>query len=146
MGIDAETGNRKGSPNYPADFKRYLASEACIAGISVSTPARQQAINTSMLFKWRHELRADLFDSITAALLPLLIKPTAPLAPVRPASGYMFVFWGAVRRYDQSDVVELRWPVLAGQAAGAQQLRLAAGHQRHGIAILGPVVDAARRH
>lgn len=42
--------------------------------------------------------------------------------------------------------VELRWPLLAGQAAGAQQLRLVAGHQLHSFAIPGATVDAARRY
>ncbi len=74
---DAKTGNRKGRLNYPADFKRRLATEACKPGISVSKLARQHTINANMLFKWRRELRAGLFEPTTPALLPVLVKRAA---------------------------------------------------------------------
>ena len=70
---DAKTGNRKRRPNYPTDFKRRLASKACTPGISVSKLAQQHAINANMLFKWRRELRAGLFESTTSSLLPSLL-------------------------------------------------------------------------
>ncbi|WP_353056201.1 IS66 family insertion sequence element accessory protein TnpB [Janthinobacterium sp. JC611] len=85
MGItgdaDKTAGNRKGRPNYPADFKRRLAIEACAPGISVSKLAQQHNINANMLFKWRRELRAGLCEPIAPALLPVLIKPATTRLP-----------------------------------------------------------------
>jgi transposase len=88
MGItldtDKKVGNRTGRPNYPADFKRRLAIEACAPGISVSKLAQQNGINANMLFKWRRELRAGLFESTTPALLPVLVKPVMTRSPAPP--------------------------------------------------------------
>ena len=85
MGITLDTGtttgNRKGRPNYPADFKRRLAIKACAPGISVSKLAQQNNINANMLFKWRRELRATLFEPVAPALLPVLIKPATTRTP-----------------------------------------------------------------
>jgi len=85
MGITLDTdktaGNRKGRPNYPADFKRRLAIEACAPGISVSKLAQQNGINANMLFKWRRELRAGLFEPVAPALLPVHIQPTTTRSP-----------------------------------------------------------------
>lgn len=83
LDTDAKTDNRKGRPNYPAEFKRRLASEACLPGISVSTLARQHAINANMLFKWRRELRAGLFESTTPTLLPVIVKRDAMPTPAQ---------------------------------------------------------------
>ncbi|WP_229522062.1 transposase [Massilia antarctica] len=55
-----ESGNRKGRPNYPAEFKRQLAVAACEPGISVSKLAQEHGVNANMLFKWRRDLRAGL--------------------------------------------------------------------------------------
>jgi transposase len=44
------SNNRKGRPNYPADFKERLAKQACELGVSVSKLARQHGINVNMLF------------------------------------------------------------------------------------------------
>ena len=88
MGITLDTdktaGNRKGRPNYPADFKRRLAIEACAPGISVSKLAQQNGINANMLLKWRRGLRAGLFESTTPALLPVLVKPVMTRSPAPP--------------------------------------------------------------
>ncbi|WP_227012395.1 transposase [Duganella sp. FT27W] len=81
MDTDKTAGNRKGRPNYPADFKRRLAIEACVPGISVSKLAQQHNINANMLFKWRRELRVGLFEPIAPALLPVLIKPARARLP-----------------------------------------------------------------
>ena len=85
MGITLDTdktaGNRKGRPNYPADFKRRLAIEACAPGISVSKLAQQNGINANMLFKWRRELRAGLFEPVAPALLPVHIQPATTRSP-----------------------------------------------------------------
>ena len=85
MGITLDTdttaGNRKGRPNYPAEFKRRLAVEACVPGISVSKLAQQNGINANMLFKWRRELRAGLFEPVAPALLPVHIQPATTRSP-----------------------------------------------------------------
>ena len=85
MGITLDTdktaGNRKGRPNYPADFKRRLAIEACAPGISVSKLAQQNGINANMLFKWRRELRAGLFEPVAPAQLPVHIQPATTRSP-----------------------------------------------------------------
>ena len=106
MGITLDTdktaGNRKGRPNYPADFKRRLAIEACAPGISVSKLAQQNGINANMLFKWRRELRTGLFEPVAPALLPVLVKPpmtrSPSLPPVEPSSMIEIIIGDAVVR------------------------------------------------
>lgn len=72
-----ESGNRKGRPNYPIDFKRRLATAACEPGVSVSKLAQQHGLNTNMLFKWRRDLRAGLLDeagSQSTHLVPVVVQ------------------------------------------------------------------------
>ena len=80
MGTTLDTelrpGNRKGRPNYPVEFKRRLAAAACEAGVSVSKLAMANEVNANMVFKWRRELRAGLFDdapSVRTKLLPVVL-------------------------------------------------------------------------
>lgn len=80
MGTTLETevksGNRKGRPNYPVEFKRRLAVAACEPGVSVAKIALEHQINTNMVFKWRRELRAGLLDIDprgAPALLPVTV-------------------------------------------------------------------------
>jgi len=101
MGTTLDTelrpGNRKGRPNYPVEFKRRLAAAACEAGVSVSKLAMANAVNANMVFKWRRELRAGLFDDAPAAvtkLLPVVLAATpgealsdAAIAPTSRSSG-----------------------------------------------------------
>ena len=88
MGItldtDKKVGNRTGRPNYPAEFKRRLAVEACVPGISVSKLAQQNGINANMLFKWRRELHTGLFEPAASVLLPVLVKPAMTRSPSLP--------------------------------------------------------------
>jgi transposase len=106
MGITLDTdkaaGNRKGRPNYPADFKRRLAIEACAPGISVSKLAQQNGINANMLFKWRRELRTGLFEPAASVLLPVLVKPamtrSLSLPPVEPSGMIEIIIGDAVVR------------------------------------------------
>lgn len=79
----AKTSNRKSRSKYPTDFKRRLATNADTPGMSVSQLAHQHAINANMLFKWRRELRAAMFESTTPALLYVLLKSAATPAPAR---------------------------------------------------------------
>lgn len=83
-----KSGNRKGRPNYPLDFKRQLAAAACEAGISVSKLAQANKVNANMVFKWRRELRAGLFDRAAQGAVPLLpvVLVTAPQIPHRAAA------------------------------------------------------------
>jgi transposase len=83
MGTTLDTvlrpGNRKGRSNYPVEFKRRLAAAACEAGASVSKLAMANAVNANMVFEWRRELRAGLFDDAPAAvtkLLPVVLAAT----------------------------------------------------------------------
>jgi transposase len=80
MGTTVDTvggsNNRKGRPNYPADFKHRLAMAACEPGVSVSKLAQQHGINANMLFKWRRDLRAGLLtDSGVQPVQPVQLLP-----------------------------------------------------------------------
>jgi transposase len=101
MGTTLDTelrpGNRKGRPNYPVEFKRRLAAAACEAGVSVSKLAMANAVNANMIFKWRRELRAGLFDDAPGGvtkLLPVVLAGTpvevgsvVATAPRSPSAG-----------------------------------------------------------
>jgi transposase len=79
-----QSNNRKGRPNYPAEFKHRLATAACEPSVSVSKLAQQHGINANMLFKWRRDLREGLLTksaSQSAHLLPVVMQHT----PVRAA-------------------------------------------------------------
>jgi transposase len=88
------SNNRKGRPNYPVDFKKRLAKEACEPGVSVSKLARQHGINANMLFKWRSDLREGLFAasrSQSAHLLPVPVQgaPALSASPsITPSTVY----------------------------------------------------------
>ena len=92
MGTTLDTelrpGNRKGRPNYPVEFKRRLAAAACEAGVSVSKLAMANAVNANMVFKWRRELRAGLFDDAPAGVAELLpvVLAAAPAEVVSDAA------------------------------------------------------------
>lgn len=63
LAIDSVTkASRKGRPNYPMDFKRELAAQACAPDVSVAKLALKHGINANMLFKWRRQYRAGRFD------------------------------------------------------------------------------------
>lgn len=84
LDTEMKPGNRKGRPNYPIEFKRRLAVAACEAGVSVSKLAMANGVNTNMVFKWRRELRAGLFEDApqgTPALLPVVLTSAAVMAP-----------------------------------------------------------------
>lgn len=54
---------RRGRPNYPIEFKRRLAVEACEPGVSVAKLALRYGLNTNMVFKWRRQYRAGQFEA-----------------------------------------------------------------------------------
>ena len=84
MDTTAQSGSRKGRPNYPIDFKLHLAQLACAPGVSVSRLAREHSINANMLFKWRRHYRAGLLG---AAPSPTLLPVTITDAPSPIAAG-----------------------------------------------------------
>lgn len=86
-------GNRKGRPNYPVEFKRRLAAASCEAGVSVSKLSMANGVNANMVFKWRREYRAGLFEHMPEAdttLLPVVLEETplvmAPVTAAPPSS------------------------------------------------------------
>lgn len=84
MDTEMKERNQKGRPNYTMAFKRRLAAAACESGVSVSKLALANAINTNMLFRWRREYQAGLFDGTAKEngdLLPVVID-AAPNAAV----------------------------------------------------------------
>jgi transposase len=95
LDTELKPGNRKGRPNYPVAFKRRLAAAACEAGVSVSKLALANEVNANMVFKWRREFRAGLFDDApqTTTLLPVVLAASpvavssdvATIQPVPPA-------------------------------------------------------------
>ena len=101
MGTTLDTvpkrSNRKGRPNYPVEFKRRLAAAACEAGVSVSKLAMANAVNANMVFKWRRELRAGLFDDappgvtqllpVVLAAAPVEVGSDSATAPRSPSPG-----------------------------------------------------------
>ncbi|RQU48869.1 transposase [Burkholderia cenocepacia] len=62
-----DTGNsrsttRKGRPNYAPEYRRQVAVAASEPGISVAKLAQAHGLNPNMVFKWRRQLRAGLFE------------------------------------------------------------------------------------
>jgi transposase len=111
LDTEMKPGNRKGRPNYPVALKRRLAAAACEAGVSVSKLSMANGVNANMVFKWRREYRAGLFDDVSearATLLPvvladtsLTVAPAATAAAPTPAiarRAVEIIFAGAVVR------------------------------------------------
>ena len=126
---NARPSTRKGRPNYTPEYRRQVAVAASEPGISVAKLAQAHGLNPNMVFKWRRQLRAGLFDGVahsTAVLLPVALpdaptdEKTAPtslaLQPVEPhresvqtASGIEIELNGArVRVTGMVDQVQLR--------------------------------------
>ena len=70
---EAEQKTRRRSTNYPLEFKRQLAQQACDESVSVAQLALQHGLNTNMLFRWRRQLRAGLLDTATQ-FLPVALE------------------------------------------------------------------------
>ena len=79
MENEVEHGRRRRSTNYPLEFKRKLAQQACEPGVSVAQLALQHGLNTNMVFKWRRQLRAGLLDQ--AKLVAVTVAPMALSQP-----------------------------------------------------------------
>jgi transposase len=77
-------GRQKRRRNFPIGFKKQIAQQACEPGVSVSRLAQQHGINANMLFKWRRQLLAGLFDTTQSrqVMLPVaLVEASASNAP-----------------------------------------------------------------
>lgn len=79
MESEVEHGKRRRSTNYPLEFKRKLAQQACEPGVSVAQLALQHGLNTNMVFKWRRQLRAGLLDQ--AKLVAVTLAPMVSAQP-----------------------------------------------------------------
>lgn len=102
------SGGRRGRPNYPIEFKRRLAVEACEPGVSVAKLALRYGLNTNMVFKWRRQYRAGLFETPGDAkadkqprplFLPVISEPTPVKAKTiqaatSAAAGYIEIIRG----------------------------------------------------
>jgi transposase len=83
--------------NYPLEFKRRLAQQACDVSKSVSQLALEHGLNTNMLFRWRRQLRAGLFDE-QAALMPVTLVSAHEPVPIQGNySGEIEVTLGEVK-------------------------------------------------
>jgi transposase len=72
---EAEQKKRRRSTNYPLEFKRQLAQQACDESMSVAQLAMQHGLNTNMVFRWRRQLRAGLLGLTTTQFLPVALTP-----------------------------------------------------------------------
>jgi len=70
---EAEQKKRRRSTNYPLEFKRQLAQQACDESVSVAQLAMQHGLNTNMVFRWRRQLRAGLLGTTTTQFLPVAL-------------------------------------------------------------------------
>jgi len=76
---EAEQKKRRRSTNYPLEFKRQLAQQACNESVSVAQLAMQHGLNTNMVFRWRRQLRAGLLGTATQFLpVTLAAEPEEP--------------------------------------------------------------------
>lgn len=86
LASELETGRRRRSTNYPLEFKRRLAEQACDESVSVAQLALEHGLNTNMLFRWRRQLRAGVLD-VQPALLPVTLAPTCEASALENGPG-----------------------------------------------------------
>lgn len=88
MAGEAEQKKRRRSTNYPLEFKRRLAQQACDESVSVAQLAMQHGLNTNMVFRWRRQLRAGLLGTATQFLpVALAAEPKPPIGGAGSAGG-----------------------------------------------------------
>ena len=85
-GVTGNRSTRKGCPNYPIEFKRQLAEQACMSGVSVSKLALEHRLNANMLFKWRRHYRAGKFGIPVPehGIVPMQVSQCAGTGPTQP--------------------------------------------------------------
>lgn len=83
MDSSVSPGRKKRRPNFSSEFRQSLAQQACEPGVSVSQLAQTNNVNVNvnMLFKWRRQLVAGLFNKPSPAqvMLPVTIVETATM-------------------------------------------------------------------
>lgn len=79
----ANSGTRKGRPNYSPEFKRQIVAAASAPGASVSQLAMAHRLNANMVFRWRRELAAGTTRSNEGAamLLHIVLDGDSAAAP-----------------------------------------------------------------
>lgn len=75
---EARPGSRKGRPNHDPEFRRRLAVAACEPGVSVAKLARENGINSNMLFTWRRRYREQLQAETTSLIPVTVVHETLP--------------------------------------------------------------------
>ena len=72
----ANSGTRKGRPNYSPEFKRQIVAAASLPRASVSQLAMTYQLNANMVFRWRRELAAGAASSSAGptTLMPIVLK------------------------------------------------------------------------
>ncbi|WP_260430216.1 transposase [Burkholderia cenocepacia] len=86
---NSRPSNRKGRPNYAPEYRRQVAIAACEPGISVAKLAQAHGLNPNMVFKWRRQLQAGLFDEVahgTTVLLPVALPDVPTDEKTEPVS------------------------------------------------------------
>ncbi|AXE91875.1 IS66-like element accessory protein TnpA [Paraburkholderia sp. DD10] len=86
---NSRPSNRKGRPNYTPEYRRQVAVAASEPDISVAKLAQAHGLNPNMVFKWRRQLRAGLFEGVahgTAVLLPVALPDATGGEKTEPAS------------------------------------------------------------
>ena len=89
MESEVEHNRRRRSTNYPLEFKRQLAQQACDSAVSVSQLALQHGLNTNMLFRWRRQLMAGQLEQ--AELMPVTLAQTPPISKGLDSTGVIEV-------------------------------------------------------
>ena len=92
MEIEVEHSKRRRSANYPLEFKRQLAQQACDSAVSVSQLALQHGLNTNMLLRWRRQLMAGQLDQ--AKLVPVTLAQASPISKGQAGSGMIEICIG----------------------------------------------------
>ena len=85
----ANSGTRKGRPNYSHEFKRQIVAAASLPGASVSQLAMEHRLNANMVFRWRREVAAGAAGSKegpTTVVPHLLVRDQAAAAPMTSAT------------------------------------------------------------
>jgi len=90
--IEVEHSKRRRSANYPLEFKRQLAQQACDSAVSVSQLALQHGLNTNMLLRWRRQLMAGQLDQ--AKLVPVTLAQASPISKGQAGSGMIEICIG----------------------------------------------------
>lgn len=86
----ANSGTRKGRPNYSPEFKRQIVAAASLPGASVSQLAMSHRLNANMVFRWRRELAAAAAAGSMegpATLVPIVLaRDQAAADPIASAT------------------------------------------------------------